>query len=412
MSRSGWVICLLLAAVTCVRADEINGLNSRAVDISVGFFSDRNQHSATFASLDAAGRPTGIVVQSRYTDFSSTMAVVCTITLPLPPSARQVSHPALTTSGWLFVSANANADPGASDGWTLYARPQYLSRSQCDGWQTEWINLGHFPGRPVASAPDAVVAYNDFTYVFVTDRDGRIDYRMFDGNSALRRNPRREWSPWRTLEATNPNVARERLAFSKPAAAVYIEHNIPRLHVFWHDSTHRRINHVTGIISIVGLIREETIDSREFRDQDSTAVAATACTAGPEVGGATPLLLVCGYTAPSGTINYSIAHYRRPRGDWGTDGASVAWQSRSAYGGFSAPSLGRTNLSASSIPLMFVTFAERYCPEVMPAGPGVPAPLADSCTTSGPWVVQNRYSTLSGFERRMYQSPRRASLLY
>lgn len=419
--RPAFLVCLLLLPGTFVRGDEIDGLNSRAIDISKSAFLPRGQYNAAFASLGSDGRANGITVQTRFTDAQITGWIACTTTVPLPPSARQISQPALSTSGWLFVSANTSPSPEASDGWRLYATQQAAARDQCQGWDNGWIDLGHFPDRPVGSAPDAVFVYDSYTYVFVTDRGGFIDYRMFDNSVTTMpsgrpaRNPNRTWSAWRSLAAINPTVNRQYVAASKPAVAVYTE-GASRLHVFWHDSSHRRINHVSTLVTLFGELREEPPDSREFRDNIGRIAARTACSAGPEITAPNPLFVVCGSsrgTGPSPTT-YSIAHYRRPRSSWANETA-VNWISRSAYGGFSAPSLGRTNLAAS-IPLMFVTFGVRFCPESTRVRPPLPPRVPASCLQpeDDQWIIQNRYSTLAsvGWEERMYEDPPRGVRLY
>ncbi len=138
--------------------------------------------------------------------------------------------------------------------------------------------------------------------------------------------------------------------------------------------------------------------------------ARTACFAGPEITKPSPLFVVCGNTRFNTTSEYSIAHYRNPRSTWA--GTSVVWESRGAYGGFTAPSLGRTFLAAS-LPFMFVTFGETYCPEPT-LMPPLPPRLSSTCSQLGPWAIQNRYSTLLsvGWERRTYESPARAGRLY
>jgi hypothetical protein len=400
-----FLITYLLLTATTALGDEINGLNSRAIDISVSFSASRGQHGATFVSVDAEGRPNGITIQSRYTDLGSNGWVACTTTVPLPQSARQVSHPAFSSSGWLFVSASANSSP-TSEGWKLYAARHSLLTNQCTGWSS-WMDLGHFPGRPVNSAPDAIVAYGAYTYVFVTDRNGYIDYRMFDSDAQQRRNPTQRWSEWRSLAAINRNERNQYLASSKPAAAIYND-GVERFHVFWHDVSHRRINHVSGIVSIAGLLVESAPDSREFHQG---LAARTACSAGPEITAPSPLFVVCGNNRYDRTSEYSIAHYRNPRSNWA--GSTVVWESRSTYGGFSAPSVGRTFLAAS-IPFMFVTFGEMYCPEPTLNARPLPPRISSTCTESGPWAIQNRYSALLsvGWERRAYESPARAGKLY
>lgn len=410
LSRICLAFCLQLLLAACALGDEFDGLRSRAIDISASFSGGRGQHGAAFTSFDEGGSPDGIVIQSRYTDVETAGWIACTTRLPLPPSARQVSHPALSTSGWVLVSANENQNPEVSDGWKLYAARHAAGRGQCEGWG-DWEDLGHFAGRPVASAPDAVVAYDAFTYAFVSDRGGYIDYRMFDSDP--RRNPRRKWSEWQALAAADQGVRRQFLSASKPAAALYTENGLTRFHVFWLDTSRRRVNHVTGIVSIVGLLAEQPPDWRQFHDGVRPAAARTACTAGPEITAPAPLFIVCGRvdSVPTNLTGYSVAHYGSPRSGWGGEAARVTWLSRGAYGGTTAPSLGRTYLAAS-VPLMFVTFGTRFCPEPTRAGPLSPPTPARSCFTDDRWLIQNRYSTLSNWERLIYELPQRAGRLY
>jgi hypothetical protein len=386
MLRSCSIICLLLVLTTSALGDELNGLNSRAIDISVSFSGTKAEFGAAFTSLDAAGRPNGIVVQSRGRDnqFAS-----CTTTIALPPSARQVSHPALSTSGWLFVSASADASPTATGGWKLYARRHSEGRNQCQGWDSDWVDLGHFPGRPVGSAPDTVVAAGYTTYVFVTDRDGYIDYRTNINDPRI--NPSQNWSPWSSLRAINGSDRRQFLAGSKPAVVLY-NHDGVRFHVFWHNTSHTRINHVSGIV-LLWYLTENAPDSREFRDHIGRTTARTSCSAGPEITPPNPIFVVCGNNRTNSQTGYSIAHFRDPiRNAWGGDGPSVVWTSTTAYGGFTAPSVGRpyTGPSSSS---MFVTFGVQFCPPPTGRPPRPPA----TCFRKDQWIILNRYTPLSGW---------------
>ena len=158
MFRFCLAVCLLLVLTICASGDEFNGLNSRAIDISSSFSSNR-EHGVAFTSVDSGGRPNGITVQSR----SLGGVISCTVTLPLPRDyrgrvAQQVSHPALATSGWLFVSANVNAPPEGANEWRLYAL-QHTGSHQCSDWSNTWRQIGAaLNAPPVNSAPDAVVA--------------------------------------------------------------------------------------------------------------------------------------------------------------------------------------------------------------------------------------------------------------
>lgn len=387
MLRSCSIICLLFALTTIALGDELNGLNSRAIDISVSFSGNRSEFGAAFASVDALGRPNGIVVQSRGTDIQFAS---CTTTITLPPSARQISHPALSTSGWLFVSASADAGPTAT-GWKLYARRHSEGHNQCQGWDSDWVDLGHFPGRPVASAPDTVVAAGYTTFVLVTDRDGYIDYRSTIDD--LRINPSRSWSPWRSLRATDGRHRPRFLAGSKPAAVVYNDGSVVRFHVFWHDTSHALINHISGNAVPGSLLENGSPDSRQFKDNTGRTTARTACSAGPEITSPDPLFVVCGHNRGSSRTGYSIAHFRNPtRSTWGGEGPSVVWTSTSAYGGFTAPSVGRPYVGPSGSS-MFVTFGIQFCPPPTGRPPRPPA----TCLRYDQWIIPTRYSPMNGW---------------
>lgn len=383
MQRSYSVICLLLVLTTSAMGDELNGLNSRAIDISVSFSGTRAEFGAAFTSVDPQGRPNGIVVQSRGTDIQSAS---CTTTIALPPSARQVSHPALSTSGWLFVSASADAGEAETGGWKLYARRHTEGRGQCQGWDSDWVDLEHFPGRPVGSAPDTVVA-NGATFVLVTDRDGYIDYRSNFHDP--RANPGGRWSRWSSLWAT---ARPQFLAGSKPAVVLYNQNNGVRFHVFWLDTSHTRINHVSGT-PVPGRLSEYTADSREFRDHIGPTTARTACSAGPEISLPNPILLVCGNRRYNNQTAYSVAHFRDPSVDsWGGVRSSVVWRTATAYGGYTAPSVGRpyTGPSGSS---MFATFGVQFCPPPTGRPPSPPV----TCGRFDQWIILNRYTPTSGW---------------
>lgn len=413
--------CLVLAPFSPTRANEIDGLNSRAIDISSGFTSPTSgQYTAAFTSLGEDGQPDGITIQSRYTDKRPEGWIACTVDVPLPAGTRRVSHPALSTSEWLFISANPNPNAEASDGWTLWAkrrRPLRTPATQpCDGWDTGWWDLGHFPGRPVASAPDSVVAYDSFTFVFVTDRDGSIDYVTLPARAV----PGGTRPVWRTMAATNPAVSRRYLASSKPAAVIYNQTPQPqaginRLHLFWHDSTHRQINHVRALIGRTGTLVEEAPDSRPFADASGPTMATTACSAGPEIKAPSPLFVVCGNSRGTGALYYSIGRYSNPQTGWANAGAveTVPWISRTPGGGYTAPSIGQTAIAG--MPFMFVTFGTRYCPHPLNSGPDMERPAASCLAEPDRWAIQNRWSslrgTLAGWERLNYEDPPRAGPL-
>jgi hypothetical protein len=419
--RKRWLAAsLILVPATIASANELDGLNSPAIDISSGYTSARGQYAAVFASMGADGNPDGIVVQSRYMDEQEDGWIACTRRIALPSGARRASHPALSRSGWLFISASSDPNPESTDGWRLYAMRRgnvlpALGNGPCDGWDTGWDDLGHFQGRPVASAPDAVVAYDRLTFVFVTGRGGRIDYRMIP--SPTRAMPSPPWGPWRTIAAASP-ASRRFLASSKPAAAIYNDNPSPgigfdRLHLFWHDASHRNINHVRALIGPTGGLTEDVPDFRPFGYSAGAATARTACSAGPEIKAPNPLFIVCGNDRTIGSTGYSIARYSNPGLSWASVGAvemgaTRPWIDRAAFGGFSAPSIGRTGVGG--MPFMFMTFGNRYCPQPIR---GVPA---DSCTRPPDrWAIQKRWSSLSGnltgWEPLNYQTPARAAPL-
>lgn len=392
------IIYLLLVLSTCAMGDEIDGLNSRAIDISVSFSGTRSEFGAAFASLDALGRPNGIVIQSRGTN---NQFATCTTTITLPPSARQISHPALSTSGWLFVSASADTGPTATGGWKLYARRHSEGRNQCQGWDSDWVDLGNFPGRPVASAPDTVVAAGYTTFVLVTDRDGYIDYRS--NINDLRINPSRSWFPWRSLRATEGRHRPRFLAGSKPAVVFYNDGDVVRFHVFWHDTSHTSINHISGNAVPGSLLENGNPDSREFSDNIGQTTARTACSAGPEITSPDPLFVVCGNNRTTSRTEYSIAHFRNPlTSTWGGEGPSVVWTSTSAYGGYTAPSAGSPYIGPSGSS-MFVTFGIQFCPPATGRPPRPPA----TCFRYDQWIIPTRYTPLSG-----WVSPLRAGTLF
>jgi hypothetical protein len=399
MLRSCSIIYMVLVLSTCVLGNEIDGLNSRAIDISVSFSGTRAEFGAAFASVDALGRPNGIVVQSRGTDIQFAS---CTTTIPLPPSARQISHPALSTSGWLFVSASSDAGPPATGVWKLYARWHSEGRNQCQGWDSDWVDLGHFPDRPVGSAPDAVVVDGYTTLVFVTDRDGYIDFRT--NINDLRINPRRSWASWRSLRATGEGHRPQFMAGSKPAAVIYKDGSVVRCHVFWLDTSHRRINHIWGNPGPRLFNEQGNPDSREFRDDVGPTTARTACSAGPEITAPNPLFIVCGNGRNNNQSGYSIAHFRNPTVNlWGDERPSgVVWRRTNAYGGFTAPSLGNPYIGASGSS-MFVTFGIQFCPPPTGRPPRPPV----TCFRYDQWIIPTRYTPVSG-----WVSPLRAGTLF
>ena len=143
-----------------------------------------------------------------------------------------------------------------------------------------------------------------------------------------------------------------------------------------------------------GALSEETPSSRRFGDAGGEgAVARTACSAGPEVKAPNFLFIVCGASRGGVEGNYSIARYRNPGLSWSSPAAvelidGKPWIGRSAYGGTSAPSLGRP-FGLGGVPFLFVTYAERFCPPiVVPRQPTRPGP---QCYQPGPWAIQNRF---------------------
>jgi len=314
MFRAFSAICLLLVLTICASGDEFNGLNSRAFDISASFSSNL-EHGVAFTSMDPSGRANGITVQSR----SLGGVISCTVTLPLPRDyrgrvAQQVSHPALSTSGWLFVSANVNASPEDSNEWRLYAL-QHTGAHQCSGWSNTWRQVGAAFDGPVNSAPDAVVALGVYTFVFVTDRRGAIVYSRNDSA-----HPEPAWSRFYPLSAgsNNPLFA----AASKPAVAIYLD-GVPRVHVFWLNRSYEYVNHVSGTVSLIGDVVTATPDQRRIEDGSGPTRARTGCTAGPEIRPTNPFFVVCGNSRAGSTTAYSIAHYRQPRSSWNSSAVDV-----------------------------------------------------------------------------------------
>lgn len=390
-----WVAFLVaLAPVNAAQGTEIEGVDSRAIAISISYNASDPprdpQYGAAFASVDESGRSNGITVQSRHTEGSVGVAE-CSQTIPLPPNTRRITHPALSRSGWLFVSAETDR------GWRLFATrraPSLLEAvlGHCGGWRNGWDDLEAPPGRPVGSAPDAVVAYDVYTLVFVRDWSGQIHYRIFDADSSPGRNPARTWRRWKPLQATDPGrpgYNRQYYAASTPAVAIdnpnpQPEFGINYLHVFWLDSSLRSINHVRAMISWNGEFGEGSPDTRPLG-----RMAATACSAGPEIKAPNFLFVVCGFASGGRLGGYSIARYRNPHLPWSAGGAvelvnGQAWITRSAYGGTSAPSLGPTG-GLGGVPIMFMTVGDNFCPQ---RRDGIPSPV---CWQPGPWGIQNRW---------------------
>lgn len=242
MFRLSLLVSLLFLASSVAQASEIDGFGSRAVDISssagagliFGATGPRAEpeFAAAFTAYDGAHRPSGIRIQSRLTDRWGD-AVTCSTTLNLPPGTQQASHPALTRSGWLLVATTDRPDRNCAEGWKLWAARRGgdlpALTGQCRGWNS-WVDLGAVApagerdAQPVGSAPDAVVAYDRYTFVFVRDRRNRIAYRMFDAHARTTADPASGWSEWRLLRATDPSLAGydpRYAAASKIAAAVY-----------------------------------------------------------------------------------------------------------------------------------------------------------------------------------------------
>jgi hypothetical protein len=388
--RRYWLGLLLgLAPTGIAQASEIDGVDSRAIDISVSYGAadpaSPAHYGAAFTSYGDGGRANGITVQSRRTE--GLLGVVeCAQTVPLPAGARRVTHPALSKSGWLFVSAQTER------GWRLFATRRSPSLREvalghCGGWANGWDDLGS-PGGTTLSAPDAVVAYGEYTLVFVTDGNGRIHHRMFDSDARAERNPRRLWREWQALQVPEPSREnRPYYAASKPAVAIYDA--IPRanaginyLHVFWLDRTFQSVQHVRAEILWNGRLGTTTADARALG-----RAANTACSAGPEIEAPAQLFVVCGAESGAGTSGYAIARYRNPHLGWSAEGAvepveGRPWIMRTAYGGTSAPSLGSTG-GLGGIPIMFMTVGDIFCP---PSGRLLP-----TCAAGRLLAIQNRW---------------------
>ena len=121
---AGMACALLVAAEAS--ANELDGLNSRAIDISTDSSGRAlpGQYAAAFTSLDAEDRPNGVVIQSRHSQASPSIAIVCSTTVALPDGIRSISHPALSASGWLFVTGTSDVEPTPNSGWRLFAKPR------------------------------------------------------------------------------------------------------------------------------------------------------------------------------------------------------------------------------------------------------------------------------------------------
>jgi hypothetical protein len=382
-------LCLLLAPLSGAQGNEIDGLDSPAVDISSsftlgGYRPVPGQYGLAFIVYGADRRPTAITIQSRYS-FPSPGRIACSTNVALPPGTTRASHPALSSSGFAFVSLQGPR------GWSLYAIRRLSgiagtsNRSHCQGWDAaRWLDL-EAPGQPIASAPDAVaVGTTGYTYVFVAHSDGRIAYRAFwDGDPS--RHP--SSSPWQSLAAAGVR--------STPAVALYRSGDRSALHLFWPDASRRQINHMAAQFDPAeGRLNWGGQETRDFGDHLGPTTARTACTAGPEVTAPAPLFIVCGNDRGRGRTTYSIARYQSPDLGWGSEEAvelvgGRPWITRNLYGATSAPSLGPTGLADD--PLMLVAFAPNYCPEEHIAPFAVrPAP---GCIPT-PFVAQLRYATI------------------
>lgn len=382
MLRYCLAFCLLLAPSSGL-ASEIDGLDSRAADISpnlaFGSVANGREYGIAFASYGGGRLPNGITVQLRGTGGLSPS---CTATIGLPRDTVRVSQPALTASGWLIVSATRN--PMGDDGWEVYATrrsggfgPGALSH--CYGWTNGWLWLGALDS-PVASAPEAVLI-DSLTFVFVTDRAHQMRFKFIDESAG----PRANWSTsWFALSG----VPRESAAWSKPAAAVYNENPTPgagrnRIHLFWLDSTRRQVIHASATVWPGGYVIYGGAEPRALGDDFGAATARTACAATPENRAPNPLFIVCGNSRGG----YSIAHYRNPAFGW-NDGRAVErvagrdWIDRRTYGGDSIPSLGR-------YPTMFVTVGSRYCPD-RPGRQTLPGPTCGIVDRQ--WLIERRWS--------------------
>ena len=377
-----WKRPLLLALcsmmlVLSAAGDELNGLSSRAIDVSRSVIAP-NQFSAAFVDFDSLGSESSITVQSRWTDPTVAGAINCEMILTLPPAMRRVSHPALSTSGeWLFVSATS--DWVGATGWRLFATrrdPLTSIDLTCGAGWTTWIDLGTPPGGSLHSAPDAVEAYGVYLYVFATDVNGQIVYRMLDEDT-LGRNPNRLWSDWRQIDATSSNSGAF-VAESKPAASIDQSRSGDQVHLFWIGTSRTELLHVRATVSIWGDLVEYPPDSRPLSDGAFPRSAWTACSAGPEVSRDEPLHVVCGIeTYSGGHGTYLVARWDKPDYPWGDPATPVAWTQVSAAGGSTAlPPLSCVepgawliqNRSASGVARNHRERRELAVPVVSPAG--------------------------------------------
>jgi hypothetical protein len=256
-----------------------------------------------------------------------------------------------------------------------------VGHNHCWGWGDSWTKLGS-PPTSVESAPDAA-AVGSLTFVFMTDRAHRIQYRTYN---EAERSP--AWSGWLPVAVTT-SPAYE--AWSKPAVAVYYADPEPRagrgqIHLFWLDQTRQWVHHAGADVDSNGFLLWTNPSSRRLGDEVGATTAATACSASPSVRAPNPLFVVCGNRRGG----YSIAHYRFPAMLWSNDNAveRVAgrdWISRSMYGGNSAPSL-------HSPSTMFVTFGNHYCPDRAAR----PRAAGRSCFDDNPqWAIERRWSPVS-----------------
>lgn len=383
MVRYWLAAALVLAPASAAWGDEIDGLESHAVDISanleVPIGARRGEYGVAFLSRGEHDIPNGITIQSRP---EGGLAPSCSVTLPLPPSAVQVSRPAITDSGWLFVSSFP--DTIARRERVLYAMRRItgmmsIGRNHCQGWSGEWERLDS-PGS-IASAPDAVVL-GGRTFVFVADREHRIQYRFFPGRPG-------EWSSWRPV---NPSSRSPIEIWSQPAAALYSANPMPGagitgIHLFWLDQSRRQVRHISGW-GDGDFMLWGPVAFRPLGDEAGDATATTACSASPDIRAPNPLFIVCGNSR--GT--YSIAHYRNPAREW-SDGLAIepvggrAWISRSMYGGNSAPALRNR-------PTMFLAVGPAYCPD-RPGRQRLPGPTCfndNSRLDNSRWLIERRWA--------------------
>lgn len=404
MIRHCIAFCLILTLASAAWSNEITGIDSPAVDISRPPWFYANQYAVAFVPRPRNPqwhqhlvRPGKIVVQVRNANAGPGW-VVCAADIAPPSNVTRLSHPALSISGWLFVTGHT-----PSGGWRLYATQRQptlmdMARGYCGGWRADWIDLGN-ASRPITSAPDAVVV-GAYTYVFVTAEDGFIDYRVFH---------RGQWLGWGTVQPI-ANAAAQR-AESKPAVAAYTTGDTTTtLHLFWQNGFqifHQALlpmgDLAPAVVWPTGRLTGRPFGNPVLRPNPVRNPSA-ACTAGPEVTAPTPLFLVCG----AGGAYHYIAHYKNPELTWDDQEstetiAGDTWIRRSAGPGAvepGMPSLGHTGIS--SFPLMFVTYAADYCPQP-PPGPPPGSRRITRCwldEAPGPWVIQRRWgSQMARFHR-------------